>query len=211
VTATRIDLVRHGHVENPQRKVYGRLPGWKLSAEGREEARATAAYLGNRPIVRIYTSPLERAHETAAAIASVCGAPVEIEDALIESALGAHWEGMKWAEVRSTRLPELDAYLHRPHEVDFVEEPFDALGQRMAQALRTIASRHPGQEVVAVSHGDPIKAALCALHGRPISTLHERRVRTGGLVALEIEGATVRVVEEWEPRRPTAVKARTRQ
>ena len=210
MTATRIDLVRHGHVENPQRKVYGRLPGWRLSAEGREEARATAAHLRDRPIVRIYTSPLERAQETAAAIASACGAPVEIEEALIESALGAHWEGMKWAEVRSTRLPELDAYLHRPNEVDFVDEPFEALGERMARALRAIASRHPGQEVAAVSHGDPIKAALCTLRGLPISTLHERRVRTGGLVALELDGATVRVLEEWEPRRSPAVKARPR-
>lgn len=201
MTATRIDLVRHGHVENPERKVYGHLPGWRLSAEGREEARATAAYLRDRPILRVYTSPLERAQETAAAVASACGAPVEIDDALIESALGAHWEGMKWAEVRSTRFPELDAYLHRPHEVDFVDEPFDVLGHRMARALRTIAARHPGLEVVAVSHGDPIKAALCTLEGRPISALHERRVRTGGLVAVELDGAAVRVVEVWEPRR----------
>ena len=210
MTVTRIDLVRHGHVENPQRKVYGRLPGWRLSAAGRAEATATATRLRERPIVRIYTSPLERAQETAAAIAAACGAPVEIDDALVESALGAHWEGLEWAEVRSARFPELDAYLHRPHEVDFVDEPFDALGARMARALRTIASRHPGQEVAAVSHGDPIKAALCTLQGRPISALHERRVRTGGLVALELDGATVRVLEEWEPRRSPAVKTRTR-
>jgi len=201
LTATRIDLVRHGHVENPQRKVYGRLPGWMLSAEGRAQAEEVARHLRGRPIVHVYTSPLERAQETAEAIAGACGAPVSVDEDLIESTLGAHWEGLTWAQVRSTRFAELDAYLHRPHEVDFVEEPFDALGRRMADALRAIAARHPGREVVAVSHGDPIKAAVCHFEGQPIATLHQRRVRTGSLVALEIVSGGARVVEEWEPRR----------
>ena len=201
MTATRIDLVRHGHVENPQRKVYGRLPGWTLSKEGREQAAEVARHLRDRPVVHIYTSPLERARQTAEAIASACGAPVTVDAELIESSLGARWEGLTWGEVRATRMPELDAYLHRPHEVDFVDEPFDALGRRMAAALRAIAARHEGREVVAVSHGDPIKAALCHLAGKPIATLHERKVRTGALVAVELVDGGVRIVEEWEPRR----------
>lgn len=201
MTATRIDLVRHGHVENPERKVYGRLPGWKLSAEGRRQASEVARHLKGRPVVHVYTSPLERARETAEAIAAACGVPVSVDGDLVESTLGAHWEGLTWAEVRSTRFAELDAYLHRPHEVDFVEESFDALGRRMTLALRAIAARHPAQEVVAVSHGDPIKAAVCHLEGKPIATLHERRVRTGSLVAVEVGDGAGRIVEEWEPRR----------
>lgn len=199
MTATRVNLVRHGHVENPRRMVYGRLPGWKLSAEGRAQAGGVARRLRERPVVHVYSSPLERATETAAAIAAACGAPVSVDDDLVESALGAHWEGLRWSEVRTTRQVELDAYLHRPHEVDFVEETFDALGERMARVVRAIAGRHQGQEVAAVSHGDPIKAALCHFEGRPMAELHERRVRTGALVALEITPGGVRVVEEWEP------------
>ena len=201
MTATRIDLVRHGHVENPLRKVYGRLPGWTLSAAGRQQAAEVARHLKGRPIVHVYTSPLERARETADAIAAACQAPVSVDDGLIESTLGVHWEGLTWAQVRSTRFTELDAYLHRPQEVDFVDEPFDALGRRMADTLRAIADRHRGQEVAAVSHGDPIKAAVCHFEGKPIATLHERRVRTGSLVALEFQNGAARVVEEWEPRR----------
>ena len=205
MTATRIDLVRHGHVENPQRKVYGRLPGWTLSAEGKQQAAEVARHLKGRPIVHVYTSPLERARETADAIAAACGGvPVSVDFGLIESTLGVHWEGLTWAQVRRTRFAELDAYLHRPHEVDFVDEPFDALGRRMAGTLGAIADRHLGQEVVAVSHGDPIKAAVCNFEGRPIATLHERRVRTGSLVALEIADRAARIVEEWEPRRSRA-------
>jgi broad specificity phosphatase PhoE len=201
LTATRLDLVRHGHVENRERKVYGRLPGWKLSAEGRRQAAEAAERLRGRPVVHVYSSPLERATETAAVIASACGAPVSLDDDLVESALGAHWEGLSWAEVRSSRHAELDAYLHRPHEVDFVDETFAALGERMARALRTMAGRHPGQEVVVVSHGDPIKAAVCHFTGVPIAGMHALRVPTGGMVAIEMGSAEVRIVERWEPAR----------
>jgi broad specificity phosphatase PhoE len=203
VTETRLCLVRHGHVENPQRKVYGRLPGWRLSADGRRQAAEAAARLKDRPIVHVYSSPLERATETAAAIASACGAPLSTDDALVESALGAHWEGLSWAEVRRRRHAELDAYLHRPHEVDFVDEPFAALGERMAGALRTMAARHPGQEVAVVSHGDPIKAAVCHLIGMPIAEMHAFRVPTGAVVAIEMDAGGARIVERWEPARMT--------
>jgi len=201
LTATRLVLVRHGHVENPDRKVYGRLPGWKLSAEGRRQAAAVARHLGRRPVVHIYSSPLERATETAAEIAAACGASVSIDDALVESALGAHWEGLSWTEVRTRRHAELDTYLHRPQEVDFVDETFEALGERMARALWAIAGRHPAQEVAVVSHGDPIKAAICHLEGKTIAGLHDRRIRTGGLVAVEMESGAVSIVEEWGPPR----------
>ena len=196
---TRIDLVRHGHVQNPQRKVYGRLPGWSLSADGRRQAAEVAEHLRARPIVHVYASPLERATETAAAIAAACGVSVSTDEALIESALGAHWEGLSWSQVRTERHDELDAYLHRPHEVDFVDEPFAALGQRMAVAIRTIAQRHSGQETAIVSHGDPIKAAVCHLMGTAIADMHAIKVPTGSLLALEIDGDAVRIVERWTP------------
>jgi broad specificity phosphatase PhoE len=106
---------------------------------------------------------------------------------------------MSWSEVRTTRHAELDAYLHRPHEVDFIDETFAALGARMAGALRAIAGRHPGQEVVVVSHGDPIKAAVCHLTGTPIAEMHALRVTTGGLVALEMDAGGARIVERWAP------------
>jgi broad specificity phosphatase PhoE len=205
VTATRVDLVRHGHVQNPERKVYGRLPGWKLSAEGRRQAAEVAGHLRGRPIVHVYASPLERATETAAAIAKACGVSVSTDPALIESDLGAHWEGLRWSEVRTTRHAELDAYLHRPHEVDFVAETFHDLGDRMASAVRAIAARHVGEEAVIVSHGDPIKAAICRLTGTNIADMHSFKVPTGSLVAVAVDGDAVRVVERWEPPRTAKI------
>jgi probable phosphoglycerate mutase len=194
VTASRIHLVRHGHVLNPRRIVYGRLPGWRLSADGRRQAAAAAERLRGRPIAHVYTSPLERAVETAEAIAAVSGAAVTRDEALIESALGARWEGLPWTEVKTAHREEWMAYLHRPHEIAFVDEGFAALGERMADAIRRIAARHPGGEAAAVSHGDPIKAGLCVLLGRPIARLHDFKVRTGSVAEVEIEDGAARLV-----------------
>jgi probable phosphoglycerate mutase len=198
VTAARIHLVRHGHVENPRRIVYGRLPGWRLSAEGRRQAAAAAERLAGRPLAHVYTSPLERAVETAEAIASATGLAVTVDPDLVEAELGARWEGLSWTEVKTARRPEWEAYLHRPHEIAFVSETFSALGERMAGAIRRIAARHGGGEAAIVSHGDPIKAGLCVLTGKPIRLLHSLQVPTGSIVVVDL-GEKASIVEQWAP------------
>src|SRR5262245_12806685 len=94
---TLVHLVRHGLVDNPRRLVYGRLPGWHLSPEGKRQAEGAARHLAGRPIAAVYSSPLERARETAAIVAA--GAPVTVRDDLTEAALAAPWEGLPWAHV----------------------------------------------------------------------------------------------------------------
>jgi broad specificity phosphatase PhoE len=201
---TLVHLVRHGHVENPQKIVYGRRPGFHLSARGRAEAEAVAAYLGTRPVVRVYTSPLERARETAETIGRACGCEVLARDDLLEAQLCEPWEGMKWREVRTRQVAGWMRYLVRPHEIRNVPEDLAALAARMAGAVRAIASAHPEQEVVAVSHGDPIKAGVIALTAAGLSSLHRRTVPTGGLVTLAVDDGSVEVRERWAPH---AVKA----
>lgn len=196
-----LHLVRHGHVENPERIVYGRLPGWRLSEEGRRQAEAAAERLRERPIALVHSSPLERAMETAAVIAAARGVEVAADPALIESELGALWEGLPWSDVKTRRRHEWETYLHRPHEVAFVGETFEALGERMAAVLRRLAGRHEGGEAAVVSHGDPIKAAICRLTGVPIARMHDLRVRTGSVVTLEVAGGGTRVLDQWTPSR----------
>ena len=201
MTKARVHLVRHGHVENPRRIVYGRLPGWRLSAEGRRQAAAAAERLRGRAIAHVHASPLERAMETAAVIAAACKVEVTADPSLVEAELGARWEGLPWTEVKATRREEWDAYLHRPHEIAFIEETFERLGERMAAAVRAIAARHAGGEVAVVSHGDPIKTAVCRLTGIPIARMHEVRVTTGSVVTVDVFGDQATVVEQWSPPR----------
>lgn len=199
---TVLHLVRHAQVENPKKIVYGRQRGWRLSDRGRVEAEAVARHLGSRPLARVYTSPLERAVQTATVIAGACGGEVEPREDLIEAMLCAPWEGIPWRDVRERRAREWARYLFRPHEVAGVSEDLRALAERMETSLQAIAGAHPGQQVVVVSHGDPLKAAVLALTGGDLRELHRNPIPTGGLVSLEHDGAgPARVLERWAPAR----------
>ncbi|HEY7511574.1 MAG TPA: histidine phosphatase family protein [Vicinamibacteria bacterium] len=192
---TRLHLVRHGQVHNPRRMVYGRLPGWSLSAKGRAQAEAVARVLAGRPVAALYSSPLERARETAHILAAALGLEVRVRDDLTESALAAQWEGLSWPHVWMRRRREWKTYRERPLELA-APEPLDRLARRIADAVREIAAAHRGEEVVAVSHGDPIKAAVLALTGADLARLHDERLPTGGRVTLEVAAdGGARVVE----------------
>jgi broad specificity phosphatase PhoE len=182
---TRVHLVRHGQVDNPRRVVYGRLPGWHLSDKGRRQAEAVARRLAGRGVSALFSSPLERARETADIIARALDVPVQVRDDLVESALAARWEGLLWLQVFTRRHREWRTYRKRPHELD-APERLDRLAARMSAAVRSLAAAHRGGQIVAVSHGDPIKAAVLALSGRDLSLLHEEKLPTGGRVVLDV-------------------------
>ncbi len=192
--STVVHLVRHGEVENPRRLVYGRRPGCSLSARGREQARALAARLAGREVAAVYSSPLERARETAGLIAEGLGLPVTVMDALMESTFAGPWEGRPWEEVRSRARADWETYRRNPLALA-TEEPLAMLAARMAGALHALAAAHPAAEVVAVSHGDPIKAGVLALTGQDLARLHERDLSTGAMLSLVVDGDGARIVE----------------
>jgi broad specificity phosphatase PhoE len=183
--ATRVHLVRHGRVDNPKRIVYGRQPGWKLSAKGRVQAEDVARALAGRPLTALYASPLERARETAAILGRTLGLPVQVREDLMEADLAAQWEGMTWPQVWLRHHGEWTTYRKRPLEMA-APETLAELAVRMSTAVRDLAARHRGQEVVAVSHGDPIKAAVLALTGGDLGRLHEHKLATGGRITLDV-------------------------
>jgi broad specificity phosphatase PhoE len=195
---TRVHLVRHGQVDNPRRMVYGRQPGWHLSAKGRRQAEAVARALAGRAVAALFSSPLERARETADILARTLALPVQVRDELTESALAAHWEGLSWLHVWTRRHREWDTYRKRPLEME-APEPLLDLAARMSAALRALAAAFPGRQIVAVSHGDPIKAAVVTLTGGDLARLHEQKLPTGGRIALDVPAAGPAVVAERQP------------
>ncbi|MEA2498815.1 MAG: hypothetical protein QOH26_1220, partial [Actinomycetota bacterium] len=80
-----VHLVRHGEVENPKGVIYGRLPGYHLSERGKLQAAAAAERLEDEAVGVVWASPLERAQETAAAIAERHDVTIVTDDRLIES------------------------------------------------------------------------------------------------------------------------------
>ena len=161
VAPTVILLVRHGEVDNPRRVLYGRSPYFKLSARGREQAECVAAFLADRPVTAIYSSPLLRARQTADAIARRHPRATRHVSALLHEVRSA-WQGMVLADF----APGFSTYTDRRAADD---ESMEEIRERMARFLARARRRHPGQTVVAVSHGDPITILRVALSGRPLS------------------------------------------
>jgi len=151
---TIVHLLRHGEVENPAGIIYGRLPDYHLSANGRAMASAAADYFAGRPVVALFCSPLERAQETAAPVAERLGLEIVTDERLIES--WNHFEGMKFGVGDgSLRRPAHWPYLINPFRPSW-GEPYRAVAARVFAAMETARQAATGQEAVCVSHQLPI-------------------------------------------------------
>ncbi len=182
--ASVVHLVRHGEVENPHHTVYADLPGFDLSARGRRQAAWAGSVLAPRRIGSVYTSPLDRAVQTAARIADHHDLVCNVVPDLTEWALMNRWRGLPWPELDRYRPGELDAYLNTPLQMDFSPETVDELGTRIGGAVSALAGRHPCQEIVVVCHQDPIQTARLVLTGRPLTLLHEAKPRHCEIISL---------------------------
>jgi len=161
-------LVRHGRTPTTGTVLPGRAPGLHLSEAGRAQARATAeriATLKTAPAA-VYASPLERAVETARPIARALGLRVRIDKGLLECDFG-DWTGKSLrllARRREWRTVQvLPGSFRFPGGESFVE-----MQTRIVDTIDRLAQRHRGGSFVAVSHADPIKAAVAATAGVPL-------------------------------------------
>lgn len=164
---TVVCFVRHGTTPTTGKILPGRAKGLHLAESGLAEAdRAGARLAGIGPVAALYCSPLERARETAKAIARHLAVAVTVERGLLECDFG-EWTGAELAALR--KLPEWDAVIHHPSGFRFPGgESFVELQGRMAAAVERLVERHRGQTVVAVSHADPIKIAVGDAMGVPL-------------------------------------------
>jgi broad specificity phosphatase PhoE len=158
--ATTLYLVRHAAHDRVHDTLCGRMPGVVLGEEGRRQADGLAARLAGEPIAAVYSSPLERARETAAPIASRIGLPVQVDEALNEIDFGA-WAGRRFDELASDFTWQ-SWNRARGSVKPPGGEPFAAAQGRAVGFLKAAAERRDGSGVVAVTHCDIIRAALCA-------------------------------------------------
>ena len=106
----------------------------------------------------MYTSPLERTRETAAPIGRAVEQRPRVDRGLFECDFGT-WTGQSLKDLR--KLPEWKTVQRYPSGFRFPDgESFAEMQTRMTEALRRLVTKHPGQTIVAVSHADPIKAAV---------------------------------------------------
>lgn len=168
---TTILLARHGETDwNRENRFQGHADP-PLNERGREQARELAARLQGEPVAAVYASPLARARETAEIVAAQLGRSVETVAALREVDVGS-WAGLTRAQVRE-RFPEAFArwVAHGPGWDD--GETYEQMGERVVEALYELARRHPGEQILVVTHGGPVRAAQA--HAAGVSQTEARR------------------------------------
>ena len=160
---TLVLLVRHGQTPTTGKVLPGRAAGLHLADKGVAQAEAVAARItalqtDKRKVAAIYASPLERTRETAAPIAKALGLKVQRDKGLLEADFG-DWTGAELAKLY--KLPEWKTVQRHTSGFRFPGgESFTEMQTRITTALDRIRHAHAGQTVVAVSHADPIKAAV---------------------------------------------------
>lgn len=177
---TVVHLLRHGEVHNPGGILYGRLPDYHLSETGRQMAETVAKTIAGRDIVAIYSSPLERAQETAAPLAAALDLPIESDDRLIEAAnmLEGRTVGIGLAILRN---PRNYRYFYNPWRPSW-GEPYLEIVARMRRMVDDARAAARGHEVVLVSHQLPIWTIRLAAEGRRL--WHDPRRRQCALASL---------------------------
>jgi broad specificity phosphatase PhoE len=195
---TVVHLVRHGEVDNPQGVLYGRLPGFHLSSAGCSMADAAAAALTGRDVVLVWSSPLDRARETAEPIAAKLGLDVDIDDRLIEPT--NVFEGKTFGVGDgSLRRPEHWKYLRNPF-VPSWGEPYAAVAARVLAAADAAREKADGHEAVLVTHQLPIWIARRAVEGRRLWHRPDRRqCALASITSLVYSDERIVAVEYREP------------
>ncbi len=163
-TRTLVHVLRHGEVDNPSKVLYGRLPGYHLSELGRTMALRVAEVLAGRDIVRLTSSPLERAQETAEPLADKFGLVAGSDERLIEAA--NVFEGKTFGVGDgSLRRPGSWKHLRNPFRPSW-GEPYTQIVVRMLAAISDARRESEGHEAVLVSHQLPIWTVRSYVEGR---------------------------------------------
>ena len=168
---TRIYLVRHGQTEwNRQERFRGRID-IPLNEVGHDQARAVAAYLSGHDIVAVYTSPLQRAVQTALPIAQVHDLSPTILPGLIDISYG-EWQGYSPSEVRDEFPDLLELWYTEPHRVDIPGgQNLKTIKEQAMSVVRETLSRHDNGGIVLVTHQIVIKVLTCTLLGLEVSQI----------------------------------------
>lgn len=200
MSITTVHLMRHGEVFNPDKILYGRLPGYRLSDLGNEMARRVADHLvaEKRDISVVIASPLQRAQETATPSALAFGVELGTDERLIEAA--NYFEGKTFGVGDgSLRHPQHWPHLRNPFRPSW-GEPYVEQVARMHAAVDDARELARGREALLVSHQLPVWMARSAYEGRRLwHDPRKRECNLASLTSLTFDGDTLVQVKYSEP------------
>ncbi|MCJ7618875.1 MAG: histidine phosphatase family protein [Anaerolineae bacterium] len=162
---TRVVLMRHGETEwNRVERFRGRID-IDLNETGRRQALLTAQRLSGWQIGAIYSSPLQRALQTAQPIAEACGLRVAILEGMTDVDYGV-WAGLSAEEARAQYPEVYETWVHTPLLARFAQgESLRQVQDRAWSALEGISSGHEGETILLVSHVVVNRVLICSALG----------------------------------------------
>lgn len=179
-------LIRHGENDYVKKnRLAGRLPGVHLNKNGLAQAQALAERLKEAPLKAVYSSPLERAVETAQPLAQLLGLEVLQRSGLLETDYG-EWTDQSLKALRRLKLwknvQQAPSLMRFPGGESFAE-----CQHRVCQEIETICSQHEPKDLLAcVFHADPIKLALAYFIGLPLDQFQRLMIVPASVSVLSI-------------------------
>jgi len=175
-----VHVIRHGEVENPQKILYGRQPGWRLSDRGQQMAATLGEWSKAIDLGALHVSPLQRAQETAAPIAAAHNIEITTDERLIEAA--NIFEGKPFGiGDGALRHPGAWRHLYNPWKPSW-GEPYEEQISRMLAAIFAANKAAKGKDAIVVSHQLPIWILRSAIEGRRL--IHDPRKRECSLASV---------------------------
>lgn len=181
---TEIILARHGQTAWNKAEVFRGQMDIELDTTGLKQAELLAKYLSHRKLEAVYSSPLQRAAQTAEAIVRHHGLTVKITTGLNDIDFG-EWQGLPLDEVSNKYSELYSAWMTTPHRVRFPSgESLDDIRQRAVALVNEVIEKHEGA-IVLVSHRVVNKVLICSLLGLDNSHFWNIRLDTCGLTTFE--------------------------
>jgi probable phosphoglycerate mutase len=189
-------LIRHGENDYVKSsKMAGRLPGVRLNEKGQKQAQALAEALQDVLLKAVYSSPLERAMETAKPIADSHKLKIVEEPELMDTDIGK-WQGRSWRVLGLTKVWKI--VQNAPSRFRFPDgESFIEAQTRCANALERIIQKHnkPKDIVAVVFHADPIRLAVAHFLGMPLDHFQRLSCDTGSVTVIHASEARANLIK----------------
>ena len=189
-----IIFLRHGQAQNNVKRVLaGRTPGVPLTSDGINQAKKIAKFLKPMNISKIYTSPIERAQKTAEIVAKHNSVDCRIDERLIELDMGK-FTGLAYDEIFKSHGNVFMKFYEGDLEIAHNGvETFPEVKKRVLSIVDNVLNDHKGENVVLVTHMDPIKAMLSTVMDLKPQSLFELIIANASLTVFREEGGKLSV------------------
>lgn len=188
---TRLLLIRHALTASVGRHLSGRASGIHLNESGQKQAELLAQNLAHLPLAAIYSSPLERAIQTAEYLSAATGSPVTVNKNFLEIDFG-EWTGLAFEQLERDPLFQRFNSFRSAVRIPHGETMHQAQG-RIITGVGEIVALHPDQVVAVISHSDLIKAAIAYYGGIPLDLLTRLEIEPASVSILELNSTDVRI------------------